>query len=872
MNADLHHELTAALVADYKFIHHGEWLQQGRCPQCSKKELFTRFDNPWLIRCGRENKCQWEGSVRDLYPDLFDNLAKRYPPTKADPMATAKAYLSRVRGFDLGALDGCFEQHSFYCSESKNGSPTVRFWLDRDNNVYWERVLERVRQIGRKANFKGARAGLWWMPPGQVVLDGDDLWLVEGIFDAIALAHHGIKAASVMSCNNYPETSMAELDGVRVRYVWALDGDSAGSKYTRKFVKRMREDDLSVGCASISSKSTNKTDWNDLHLMGSLEPDNIKKYLYNGALIIAESAISKAEFIFHETGSGTFPFDFDNRIFFFKLDVERFNKELEALRASDGSTADKTLREKALALAGVVNEIADFSVKFLYYQVSELTDESWYYCRIRFPHGGPEIRNTFTGQQVSSATEFKKRAISIAPGAVFVGSQKQLDRMMKRHLFGIKTVKTIDFVGYCRDLKCYVFNDVAVSNGKTYTLNDEDYFDMGKLSVKSLSRSVNLSINTDRDEYTDEWINVIHGCFGVKGLVALTFWFGSLFAEQIRAKHKSFPFLEIVGEPASGKTTLIEFLWKVLGRFDQEGFDPVKSTAAAVARIFAQVANLPIVMTEGDRDEDGGRGFEWDNLKSLYNGRAIRATGVKNGGNDTREPPFRGAIVISQNAGIYGSTAILQRIIHLRFDREGHTQTTKAMAERLEQWPMDEVSGFLLRAVEKEAEVMDTFEASVVSWEKTLLNTDGIKSFRVAKNHAQLMALFCAMGEAGLMPLNKSQEVNDFFIQMALDRQQALSEDSAIVVAFWEVFEWLGPSRLDHSRNPDVVAVNLNHLMATAAKHNQSLPPLIELKRSLRSSKNPKFADIKTVSSAIDDKNVKCWCFDRKNNRASGDD
>lgn len=49
----------------------------------------------------------------------------------------------------------------------------------------------------------------------------------------------------------------------------------------------------------------------------------------------------------------------------------------------------------------------------------------------------------------------------------------------------------------------------------------------------------------------------------------------------------SFLFLEIVGEPGSGKTTLIQFLWKLFGR-DYEGFDPSKSTAAGRMRTFTQ--------------------------------------------------------------------------------------------------------------------------------------------------------------------------------------------------------------------------------------------------------------------------------------------
>lgn len=48
--------------------------------------------------------------------------------------------------------------------------------------------------------------------------------------------------------------------------------------------------------------------------------------------------------------------------------------------------------------------------------------------------------------------------------------------------------------------------------------------------------------------YTTEWVNLLWQAFGAKGMVALTFWFGVLFAEQIRTAQSVHPFLEVVGK------------------------------------------------------------------------------------------------------------------------------------------------------------------------------------------------------------------------------------------------------------------------------------------------------------------------------------
>jgi len=66
----------------------------------------------------------------------------------------------------------------------------------------------------------------------------------------------------------------------------------------------------------------------------------------------------------------------------------------------------------------------------------------------------------------------------------------------------------------------------------------------------------------------------------------------------VRITDKSYPFLELIGEAGSGKSTLIEFLWKLLGRDDYEGTDPTKSTLAGRTRTFGQVGNLPMVLIE----------------------------------------------------------------------------------------------------------------------------------------------------------------------------------------------------------------------------------------------------------------------------------
>ena len=94
--------------------------------------------------------------------------------------------------------------------------------------------------------------------------------------------------------------------------------------------------------------------------------------------------------------------------------------------------------------------------------------------------------------------------------------------------------------------------------------------------------------------------------------------------QQIRHEQKSFPFLELTGEPGAGKSTLLEFCWRLLGRDEYEGFDLLKATQAGRRRAFSQVSNLPVVLIESDRDngekDAKQRQFSFDEMKPFFNG------------------------------------------------------------------------------------------------------------------------------------------------------------------------------------------------------------------------------------------------------------
>ena len=89
---NLEAEILKGLQAQYQFRKtKGAWLQEGTCPACNKREAFCAAKDPKIVRCGRQDRCGWEITVRDALPDLFEDWSKRFPETEENPTATADA-------------------------------------------------------------------------------------------------------------------------------------------------------------------------------------------------------------------------------------------------------------------------------------------------------------------------------------------------------------------------------------------------------------------------------------------------------------------------------------------------------------------------------------------------------------------------------------------------------------------------------------------------------------------------------------------------------------------------------------------------------------------------------------------------------------
>lgn len=878
--------VVEALQNDHTFAFKNtsaDYFTEGRCPDCGKKEVSISKREPWRLFCNRLNKCGYEDTTRNLYPELWASLTKIAPPTESDPNATARYYLKNQRGFNTAKIAGWYRQ-SVRTIKALNGETinvdVIRFPLGGDH--YQDRLLNQ-KDIDRvdpkkKAPFSyGYKyAGKAWLHPGFELQDGDTCFLVEGIFHAIALLEVGHKAIASFSSNNYPREVIEANKHKNITWVLGYDDDTAGHNAINKFKKSLKTAGQKYRIALTGSFK----DWDDLLKEKQLDDSFIDDCLWRGDLFDSKNVAEKAYHLFLKNNKSNFITDFANRTYQCVLDKDKLEESLFNILEGEGEEVkdqqDFAVKGREVLLTDngfrvfthhlKVWSIAQCNPIFLYSETDKITHEITYYFEVFTPSLAPK-QVPFSGAAIESSSSFNKALLSKVTGATFEGDAKQLKAVREAWFAkGIDEIQTVPFIGYDKESKIYLFPKFAFKNGRKIKVNKYNYVKDGQHRLKTTFKSFDL---VEGQPFNAKWFNDFHKTFDQNGIVVLAYWLGSLFAEQIRAKHASFPFLEMCGMPGTGKSTLLTFLWKCCGRDNYEGFDAAKATFSARSRNFTQVANLPVVLIESDRDKDSKKGgLDFNEFKNFYNGGTIRSMGAFNRGNEVVEPLFRTALIFAQNAEIDAEPAMIERIVNLEFTKAHFSPATEKLSRKIETIPCEEVSGFLEEALSHEKEIMQTFFELFDSYKRRYTDNGILKNSRIIKCHSQLAALVNCLPK--LFPqMNQAliDETTDFIEQRGELREKRRVSDHPIVEQFWETYDLLDDDEnrvMNHSSREGLIAVHLPDFMRDCAVLRYEMPNQQVLKPLLKTSEKRKFIGYKPVWSKYREKTMKCWVFEQE--------
>lgn len=869
----------ATIVQDF-----GVALKSNRadCPLCAGKKSFSIDNNKGLFHCF---KCNDKGDViefvkkhegLEFIPAVKMLAAKAGVSVESnitttaglESKAAAKYYLEQER--KLLVDSSWYEQENF--GYSNKHTATVRFYLDKAKAIFWERFVDS-HLFDRNFNIKGKVKNLCWHPPKQQIRKGSEVFITEAIFDALSLIQIGKKAVSSLSCHFVPTDIIKKH--INAKWIIAYDGDSVGIKGALKAKKIINE----LGAKCEVYVPPKNSDWNDLLRQNKLNNELLFECYWRGQILTASTVREKMAWnlvyaLAHNKYQDNYQvIAFNNCYFSCSVDDKQlandYDELFKAIKIEQYTAAVSILSSYIKAV-----RISDVTAELLYTQIDTVDESHSYYFEMAINTMQEHIKIELSAQMITDAKSFHHALLQKVGQATFYGDTKDMQLITKNWFKNRKpVVDTIRHMGYSEKHQAYVFPEFAYKNGKYIKTNKHNYINFGNKAVKTVFKGWAIPKSTVKNT---NWFNDLYLAAGNNGLTGLVFWFMSLFAQQIRAQSvdKNIPFWEFTGVFGSGKSTIIEFFWKLVGRHDYEGEDPEKLSFVALARTLMQASNIPVVITESDRNEMLHRKkFSFDSIKTLFRGQSPYGRGLKNHGIETDNEPFLGTLVVSQNAKIEGEPQVVSRFVSCNASKKYFTNQSLAAANRLKACTTEECVYFLHVALSKELEIMTAYKANYNKYYQLLASKDEILETRIAETHAKLMAFGKAMQ---LIVPELTDEIlakwERFMVNRAIERQKDCSSDTLVVQAFWEIYDTyndvavnglLEESNLNHSRDDGIIAINLNHFKQFAEEHRQQVD-LIELKRLLPGSKKHKFITRKVIRSVLLEKNVNCWIFENK--------
>jgi DNA primase len=214
----------------------------------------------------------------------------------------------------------------------------------------------------------------------------------------------------------------------------------------------------------------------------------------------------------------------------------------------------------------------------------------------------------------------------------------------------IKMVFEPEYIG-CQEDGLFLFENIAIKDGKTIFPDDTGTFWLGKEGIKPRSISVSktdssdglpyisyetpISIEEIRDKLSDS-MGLIHAS------TALSWCASVLYMDEVFDKYNCFPFLFITGKRRSGKSTIGEWLTNLFG-FTNSGKMWADTTPVGMSRLLAYQSSLPLWIDEFRNDT---RNLQKINmLRNVYQ-RQSSGKGVKSDFG-VRFAPIRGTCIIT---------------------------------------------------------------------------------------------------------------------------------------------------------------------------------------------------------------------------------
>jgi hypothetical protein len=779
-----------------------------KCPACGKVDAFTYFDSPMAIICHRNNECGANTPIKQVYPELWKDLSKRYPATPKDPNATARAYLES-RGLHSESIE--FKQgHA-------SGYPTLSI---EQGGVTFQRLIDYQGKQNktRLTPYKGK------VFETAKVKDSDSIFIVEAVLDALSLEQAGRAAIATYSSGAIPEDWY--IEHCDKHFILAFDNDNAGIKGIEKTINCFKK--LGIPDYSVALPPKGK-DWNDLLVDKALEADTLKKTLdkalWQGKLTFADSTVDYFS-IYLERYPNT------------KAKIFEFNGETYKGYIFTNKKGEDILKIKRLM---------DCTVRLLHSVIDDSYSDKQkmeHYLELYSKREGK-------GQVRMDATELVRmdsfKMALLNHRQLFYGSNNELTELASylfKQLPKPPKIRALSTIGYDDKSQGFYFPKFMYDiDGKRIDANGDKYFT--NANIKPFMDCSDSVINRVEPLELHQFINQLYAAYGHKGLLALGFYVSALFSHLVFEHYSFFPFLSLYGDPHAGKSFISRLLNRCLF-VDSEGQTMTSSnTAKGELRKISQKSSLVCALLEGRKDKSR---FDYDGILPLYNRNALYSRATTSQDNRTHDLPLKAALSFVWNHECFTLKPAKERVISLHFaDADLNEDTGRAWTELNNYSPEQLASvGHYLLSNRKhlENELIPLIKDCADKLKK-----QGITVTRIAENHAIALAGTITLLEFLNIDGFNFSDLILYTVKRAKHKLETAKTESHLADYFFE-------SIRSFNSTQGVITNSDNELVI----HLSVVLPLLQEKGNGFTNKKELIAELKSHDRFIDLKPTRIFC------------
>lgn len=707
----------------------GTTIQNLTCPACGDPSAWAYVAGPMAINCNRQSQCGARTKTIDLFPELRRNVERDFPPSKSDPHRPAREYLLS-RGLSAATIEGL--DYRYLKNARGTGSGAVMFPVSKDSKgkeTLNGRLFNPPPGEGKTHNV-GTTAGKFWKHPGKTYAPDKRTFITEGIIDSLSLWELGEQAIAVLAAGQAP--AKVDLSDFK-NLVISFDNDDAGRAACRKWHQAHPE-------ATIALCDPGQ-DWNDFLLSGPIDQNqaaflaNLPRYEVNGKLALAATAQEYADIWtdFHGTTPGIFA---------------HLGRTYHAVSKIPRNGKGGAYVSTSLVFRGTLRVTS-----FIVDRSNPGRPEYRYNLEIK-PTKGKTIEATANGTDLASQRRLKEWFLTYC--RMNFEGEGQASTALATLIAEAKApeVKLLSSTGYQPETGAYIFAGWGIDpSGKLLHPDKQGVFTIGhnqhyRAPVHAQDKAI-VPIDGSKEKVAMIY-GLIRDAWGLNGAVALAWAVGGWFTYQIKNAIDFFPFLSIHGDPAAGKSTLVNTLNAIQGR-DTPGLPITQlNTRKGLTRTISQVSGLFTALLEDNQRNE--KGFDYSILLTAYNQGPLQVQAVFSADLQTKEQPFLGTLLFCQNIEPFNSKAEKQRIISLHCKADDLTDASREAYGKLLAMHKGELADILRQVLTNRQHFENGWQAA---YQEAMQELGEMDERRILQNHALICAfyrLFCTCFSIELDP------------------------------------------------------------------------------------------------------------------------